>query len=135
MPAAVRRAAHHAVQRVDLAHDVALAEAADRRVARHLADAVEAMRDQRRARAHAVRRQRGLGAGMAAADHDDVEAAMFHVKQSLLAEAEALRRHVEHGLYIHLADQEIKRAQRRAAAPPRRAPAAARPARAAARPR
>ena len=29
--------------------------------------------DQRRARAHARRRGRGLAAGMAAADHDDVE--------------------------------------------------------------
>src|SRR5580704_8862702 len=35
---AVDRARHNAIKRVDLAHEVALAETADRRVARHLAD-------------------------------------------------------------------------------------------------
>ena len=34
--------AHHAVERIDLAHQVALAEPADRRVAGHLADGGEA---------------------------------------------------------------------------------------------
>ena len=65
--------AHQAVERVDLAHQVALAEPADRRVARHLADGRDAVGEQQRARAHARRRRRGLAAGMAAADHDDVE--------------------------------------------------------------
>ena len=64
---------HQAVQRIDLAHQVALAEPADGRVARHLADGGEAVRHQRRARAHAGRRSRRLAAGMAAADNDDVE--------------------------------------------------------------
>ena len=38
---AVDGAAHHAVQRIDLAHQMALAQAADGRIARHLADRLE----------------------------------------------------------------------------------------------
>ena len=74
MPACVGDPAHQAVQRVDLAHEMALAEPADGRIAGHLADGGEAVGDQRRARAHARRGGRGLAAGMAAADDDDVEA-------------------------------------------------------------
>ncbi len=40
-------AAHQAVERIDLAHQMALAEPADRRVARHRADGREPVRDQR----------------------------------------------------------------------------------------
>ena len=69
---AVDRPAHDAVERVDLAHQMALGEPADRRVARHLADRRAAVRQQRRARADPRRRGRRLTAGMAAADHDDV---------------------------------------------------------------
>ena len=43
------------------------------RVAAHLAQRLDALRHQQRAAAHARGGQRGLGAGMAAADHDDVE--------------------------------------------------------------
>ena len=70
--AGVGHPAHQAVERIDLAHQMALAEPADRRIARHRADGREPMRDQRRARAHARGRRRGLAAGMAAADDDDV---------------------------------------------------------------
>ena len=66
-------AAHQPVQRIDFAHQMALAEPADRGIAGHLADSVEAVRDQRRLRAHARGCGRGLAAGMAAADDDDVE--------------------------------------------------------------
>ena len=52
---------------------MALAEPADGRVARHLADGREPVRHQRRARAEAGRRSRRLAAGMAAADDDDVK--------------------------------------------------------------
>ena len=65
--------AHQAVERIDLAHQMALAEPADRRIAGHRADGREPVRDQRRARAHARSRSRSLAAGMAAADHDDIE--------------------------------------------------------------
>ena len=71
-------APHQAVERIDLAHQMALAEPADGRVAGHLADGGEAVRDQRRARAHAGSRRRGLAAGMAAADNDDVEGCIDH---------------------------------------------------------
>ena len=53
---------------------MALAEPADRRIARHRADGRKPMRDQRRARAHARSRRRGFAAGMAATDDDDIKA-------------------------------------------------------------
>ena len=68
--------AHQAVQRIDLADQMALAEAADRRIAGHRADGRKALGDQRRARAHARGRSRGLAAGMAAADDNHIEAAV-----------------------------------------------------------
>ena len=40
-------ARHHAIERVDLAHQMSLAKAADRRVARHFADRRETMGHQR----------------------------------------------------------------------------------------
>jgi hypothetical protein len=63
---------HQAAHRVDLPHEVALAHAADRRVARHLANRVEPLRQQQRLRAGARSGGRRLAAGMAAAHHDDV---------------------------------------------------------------
>ena len=67
---AVGHAAHDAVERVHLAHEVALAQAADGRVAGHHADGGELERQQHRARAGARGGVRGLAAGMAAAHHD-----------------------------------------------------------------
>ena len=69
---AVDGAAHDAVERVDLAHQMALAEPADRRVARHLADRRALVGQQERARAEPRRGRRRLAPGMPAADHDDV---------------------------------------------------------------
>ncbi len=63
-----------AVERVDLAHQMALGEAADRRVARHLADRAMAVRREQRRGAEARRSRGRLAAGMAAADHDHVVA-------------------------------------------------------------
>ena len=63
---------HRAAHGVDLAHEVALADAADGRVAAHLADGREALRHEQRARTHPGRRKGRLGAGVAAADDDDV---------------------------------------------------------------
>ena len=65
--------AHQAVERIDLAHQMALAEPADRRVAGHRPDRREPVRDQRGPRAHARGRGRGLAAGVPAADHDHIE--------------------------------------------------------------
>ncbi len=63
---------HRAAERVDLLDQVALADAADGRVAAHLADRLDVVAEQQRARTGARSGQRGLGAGVAAADHDDV---------------------------------------------------------------
>ena len=64
--------AHQSVEGIDLADEMALAQAADGGIAGHGADGVEAMGDERSLRAHARRRGRGLAAGMPAADHDDI---------------------------------------------------------------
>ena len=66
---------HQAIERVDLADEMPLAEAADGRIAGHLADGGDAVGDERGHGAHARSRGRGLAAGMAAADDDDVEIA------------------------------------------------------------
>jgi hypothetical protein len=64
--------AHEAVQGVDLADQMALAEPANGRIAGHLADGGEAVGDQGRACADAGRSRSSLAAGMAAADDDNV---------------------------------------------------------------
>ena len=53
---------------------VALADAADRRIAAHRADGLDVVRQQQRARTGTRGRERGFGAGVAAADHDHVVA-------------------------------------------------------------
>ncbi len=68
----VGRRGHEAAQRVDLLRQVALADAADGRVAAHLADGFQVLGEQQRAGAQARRGRGGLGAGVAAADHDHV---------------------------------------------------------------
>ena len=70
---AIRGARHGAAERIDLAHEVALADAAHRRVAAHLPERLDALGEQQRLRAHARGRKRGLGAGVAATDDDDIE--------------------------------------------------------------
>ena len=82
--AAVGDASHQAIERIDLAHQMALAEPADRRIARHGADGGEAMRHQRGLGAHARGRGRGLAARMPAA-HDD------HVKYVIHPSSLAMR--------------------------------------------
>jgi hypothetical protein len=69
---AVDRAAHDPVERVDLAHQMALGEPPDRRVARHLANRHPVVRQQRRASAKPRRRRRRLAPGMPPADHHDI---------------------------------------------------------------
>ncbi len=64
---------HGATQRIDLADQMALADAADRRVAAHRPERVEIVRQQQRARTRPCRGQRSFGAGMTAADDDDIE--------------------------------------------------------------
>jgi hypothetical protein len=80
--------AHDSVKRVDLADEVAFAEAADRRIARHGADRGEVLGDQRRTCAHSRGGGRGLAAGVTSANHDHVKSSVFHVKH-LFPDAEA----------------------------------------------
>src|SRR5687767_3516677 len=68
----ISRTAHDAAQRIDFADDRALRNAADRRVARHLPDALERTRDETYGRAGASGRHRGFGPGVASSDDDDV---------------------------------------------------------------
>src|SRR5579871_368666 len=69
----VDRQRHLTAELVDLAHQVALADAADCRIARHLADMVEVEREHQRGHAHARRCERSLDTGMAGTDHDYAE--------------------------------------------------------------
>src|SRR5690606_37454244 len=64
---------HDAAQGIDFLGQVTLAAAADGRVAAHVAEGFHIVAEQQGLDPHAGRRQGGLGAGMAAADHDDVE--------------------------------------------------------------
>src|SRR5271163_3508991 len=83
----VGRQAHLAAKGVDLADQVTLADAADGRVAGHLADVIEVESEHQRARAHPGRRERGFDSGVAGADNDDV---VVHGEQRLWP-ARALR--------------------------------------------
>jgi hypothetical protein len=65
---------HGAAERIDFLDQVALADAADRRVAAHRADGFDVVGEQQGARTGARGRERGFGAGVATADHDYVEA-------------------------------------------------------------
>ncbi len=91
-------AAHDAVERIDLAHQMPFAEPADRRVARHLADRRALVGQQQGAGAHAGRRRRRFASGMPAADHDDVPAARRKAHGRGMYEAARLvsRFHVKH---------------------------------------
>ena len=66
-------ATHEAIERVDLPDEMSLAEAADRRIAGQRSDLGKVLRQQRGTGAHPGRGRRSLAAGMAAADHDDIE--------------------------------------------------------------
>ena len=73
---AIDRARHDAVKRIDLAHQMAASQAADRRVAGHRPDGLELVGEQDGARAHARARGRRLAAGVAAADDHDIAAGL-----------------------------------------------------------
>ena len=69
----VSRRRHGSTKRVDFLDEMALSNPADRGVAAHLPERLEAVGQQQRRRAHACGRERGLGTGMTAADDDDIE--------------------------------------------------------------
>ena len=80
----VRHLPHRAAERVHFFDEVALADAADRRIAGELPDRIEIVRDEQRAASHARRGQSGFGSGMAAADHDDVKSFRKNHKNSFV---------------------------------------------------
>ena len=69
----IREPPHRAAERVDLAHQLPFAQAADRGVAGHQRDRVEAQVQQQRFAPHARGGERGFAPGVAGADDDDVE--------------------------------------------------------------
>ena len=71
-----------AVERVDLAHKLALAKTTDRGVARQHADIADVFGQEQRARPAPRRCRRRLAAGVPGADHDHIIGVvrMFHVK-------------------------------------------------------
>lgn len=66
-------AAHLAAQSIDLAHEVAFADAADGRIATHLPDGVAVHGEECGFEAHARGGKSGFAARMAGADDDQVE--------------------------------------------------------------
>ena len=72
-PGAIGHDPHHAAERVDLAHHVALRDPADRGIARHLGGIGEAHGEERGAQAEGDARAGRLAARMPGADHDHVE--------------------------------------------------------------
>ncbi len=69
----VRGQRHLAAERIDFPDQVTLADAADGRVAGHLPERIDAVRQQQGVGAHARSRKRGFGTRMPAADHDHIE--------------------------------------------------------------
>ncbi len=65
--------AHQTVEGIDLADQMTFAESADRGIAGHRADGRKTMGDEGGPGTHPRSGARGFAAGMAAADHDDVE--------------------------------------------------------------
>ena len=120
---AVGGARHQPVEHVELADQMALADPADRRVARHLPDVFGAEGQQADARAAPGRGRRSFAAGMAGADDEHVVHArplsrsLFHVKQ-LLAEAKRAEQRIEQILDPGAAGQPVEcaRARRRSSA-------------------
>jgi hypothetical protein len=69
----IGRTPHQAVQRIDFPHKMALADAANRWIARHLADRRKRVRQQQRAGANARGRCRGFASSVATPNYNDIE--------------------------------------------------------------
>jgi hypothetical protein len=106
-PCPVGHPAHHPVQRVDLAHKMALAQAANCRIAGHRAQCLDPQGHQRGRHTHPGRCRCRFSARMAAADHDDI--VVFHVEHPSLADAEAGENLAEEVVDIYPADKRIQR--------------------------
>jgi hypothetical protein len=69
--ACIRRTAQQTVERIDLAHQMALAQSTDRRVAAHRANRIEIKADKSGVRAHPRRGTSGLNPGVSTAHYDN----------------------------------------------------------------
>ena len=69
------------VEGIDLAHQMALAQSADRRIAAHRADCGQIETDQGHARTHPRRHRRGFDPGVSPANHNDIE--LLHLARAL----------------------------------------------------
>ena len=72
-PRFVGRLGHRAAQCVDLLDEMPFPDAPDRRIAGHLAQRFDVVREQQRFAAHASGRKRGFGPGVTAANNDNVK--------------------------------------------------------------
>ena len=77
-PRRIGRQPHKPIQRINFAHQMALAQTTDCRVARHRPNRCPRHRHKRRFRPHARRGRSRLSPRMAAANHDHI--ILFHVK-------------------------------------------------------
>ncbi len=77
---------HRAAQGVHLFDQMALANATNGRVAAHLPQRLDVVRQQQSFAAHACRSQRSFGSGMAATDHDHIEFLRVKHEKSALNE-------------------------------------------------
>jgi hypothetical protein len=71
-PGRVDRSPHCAAERIDLADNLPLAHSADRRIAAHLADGIQAGGQQRGFCSHPRSRQSGFGSGVSRSDDNDI---------------------------------------------------------------
>ena len=72
--------AHRAAERIDLAHQLALGQAADRGIAGHLGDGVEIAGQQHGIAAHPGGRERGFAARVARADDENVTVVAHEIR-------------------------------------------------------
>jgi hypothetical protein len=82
---------HLPTQRIDFLYQMSLGDSPDRRVARHLRDAVAIHCEQQGSRTHARRGQGGFTAGMASTHYNDVNR-LFHVQPVSICRYRILKR-------------------------------------------
>ena len=123
MPGRVDRAAHQPAERVDLANEMALRRAADRRIARHVRDGVGRQRAEPDVRAEPRRGVRRFAARVPRADHDDVESALHAICVALFPDTEPREDVLEHILRRAAAGDFLERARAPANRPARIPPA------------
>ena len=110
----IRRTSHQAIQRVDLANQMTLSNAADCGVAAHLTDRPRIMSQKQRPRPATRRGGRGFAAGMPAPHDDYIERTVIHRPRyrRLLPNAELRKHPVENAFGIHRAGQAPQGTQR-----------------------